>query len=243
MTQKPLLIIQPATSHDDLPDLCAVRGDELAWFGEACGIDRARIMAAKVWCDEPLPDPRDVAGVIITGAIDMVTDGHAWIGRTADWTRGAIAAQTPLLGVCFGHQLLAHALGGRVADNPLGAAFGAITVRASPAARRDALFGVLPETADMMVFHWQSVLDPPAGATILAAAAHDPFHAARYGPRAWGTQFHPEFDAAIMAGSIDVYADAIARAGFAVPDLRAANRDCPAGRVLLRRFAQIAGLA
>jgi GMP synthase (glutamine-hydrolysing) len=236
---KPLLIIQPATSYDDLPVLCASRGDELAWFSGASGVAPDRIRSVRVWQDEPLPDPREAAAVIVTGAIDMVTDGHAWIARTADWLRTAIAAETPVLGVCFGHQLLAHALGGTVGDNPRGAAFGAVEVSLTDAGRADPLFGVLPARSEMMVFHWQSVLAMPVGA--LATAAHDPFHAARFGPMAWGTQFHPEFDAAIMAGSYDVYAGAIERAGFDMAALRAANRDCPAGHALLRRFAAIAG--
>lgn len=242
MTTKPLLIIQPATSHDDLPALCAWRGDERTWFAQGCGIAPDRIAAVRVWQDEPLPDPAAIAGAIVTGAIDMVTDGHAWIARTEAWVRGAVAANVPILGVCFGHQLLAQALGGRVADNPRGAAFGAVDVALSEAGADDPLFGALPAVSPLMVFHWQSVLDLPPGAVVTAQAPHDPYHAARFGPAAWGTQFHPEFDAAIMAGSIDVYADAIARAGFAVPDLRAANRECPQGTVLLRRFASLAGL-
>jgi GMP synthase (glutamine-hydrolysing) len=58
----------------------------------------------------------------------------------------------------------------------------------------------------------------------------------RYAPRAWGVQFHPEFDAQIMAGSYDVYADAITRAGFSVPALRAANAESGHGHALLRAF-------
>lgn len=242
MTERPLLIIQPATSHDDMPALCAWRGDELAWFGEACGIDPTRIRPVRVWQDEPLPDPDAVAGTIITGAIDMVTDGHAWIERTADWVRGAVAAQSPVLGVCFGHQLLAHALGGTVGDNPRGSQFGAVDVAVTPQGREDPLFDVLPAQTQMMVFHWQSILTLPADAQVMATSGHDPFHAARFGAAAWGTQFHPEFDAAIMAGSYDVYETAIAREGFSVPDLRAATRDCPDGHALLRRFAALAGL-
>lgn len=242
MTAKPLLVIQPATSHDDLPALCAWRGDELAWFSDACAVAPDRICAVRVWQDEPLPDPAAVAGVVITGAIDMVTDGHAWIERTAQWVRTALAADVPMLGVCFGHQLIAHAMGGTVADNPRGAAFGAVDLVLDDAGSNDPLFGVLPRHTRMMVFHWQSVAALPEAAVVTARAAHDPFHAARFGARAWGTQFHPEFDAAIMAGSIDVYAEAIARAGFSVPDLRAANRDCPDGPRLLDRFARLAGL-
>ncbi|NMN04310.1 MULTISPECIES: glutamine amidotransferase [unclassified Novosphingobium] len=233
---KPLLIIQPATSYDDMPAVCALRGDELAWFGAGCGVAPDEILSVKVYQDAPLPDPADVRATIITGAIDMVTDGHSWIERTAAWARTAMAQGAPILGVCFGHQLLAHALGGTVADNPRGAMFGTVDVARTPAGAQDPLFAPLPDRAQMMVFHFQSVLSLPAGADVLATSRHDPHHAVRYAANAWGVQFHPEFDAQIMAGSYDVYADAIGRAGFSVPDLRAANADSAHGQQLLRAF-------
>jgi GMP synthase (glutamine-hydrolysing) len=237
---KPLLIIQPATSHDDMPALCAVRGDEIAWFGNACGVGRDGMLAVKVYEDEPLPDPSRICGAIIAGAIDMVTDPKPWIQNLTAWLRLAVAQDVPLLGVCFGHQMLAHALGGEVGDNPRGPMFGAVSVACTDAAWTDPLFEVLPEETTMHAFHYQSVLRLPEGAQVLATTPHDPHYGVRFSPAAWGVQFHPEFDRKIMEGCIDTYAGAMAAAGFSPEDLRARNRDCADGARFLRRFTAIA---
>ena len=242
MQPKTLLIIQPATSYDDLPDLCASRGDEVAWFRDACGIAPDRIASVRVYAGEPLPDPSDVGAAIITGAIDMVTDNHPWIADTAEWVVRAVGVGTPVLGVCFGHQLMAHAFGGRVGQNPNGAAFGSVPVMRAQGAP-DPLFDALPDTMEMMAFHYQSVLDLPEGAVPLATSINEPYYAVRYADSAWGVQFHPEFDDAIMEGSIDVYAGDMEAAGFDVDALRAQDRSDPSGYRLLRRFVEHAGLA
>lgn len=239
---KPLLIIQPATSHDDLPALCAVRGDEISWFADACGIAHDDLLAVKVYDGEPLPDPSRIGGAIITGAIDMVTDPKPWIQHLAAWARQTVTLNVPLLGVCFGHQMLAHALGGEVGDNPRGPMFGSINVACTEAARTDPLFEVLPEDTLMHVFHYQSVLRLPADAQVLAATPHDPYYGARFGQAAWGVQFHPEFDREIMDRCIDTYAAAMTAAGFLPDDLRARNRDCIDGVRFLRRFKGMADL-
>ncbi len=236
MSIKPLLIIQPASSYDDLPELCNRRGDEITWLSESMDIDPSNIIVVKVYKDEPLPAPEDVHAAIITGAIDMVTDDHPWIETTAQWVREAMLAETPLLGICFGHQLIAHALGGGVGNNPNGAKFGNTQIQKTGSATNDPIFADLPDSLNMQVFHFQSVLSLPEGAEVLATSEHDPFHAVKYAPYSWGVQFHPEFDADIMKGSYDVYEEDISAEGCCVDTLRHKAFDTKEGRVLLRRF-------
>ncbi len=66
----------------------------------------------------PLPEPRHFSGAILTGSHSMVTDHEPWSERTAAWIPAVMAAGTPLLGICYGHQLIAYALGGDVGPNP-----------------------------------------------------------------------------------------------------------------------------
>src|SRR5690606_38861481 len=117
-----------------------------------------------------------------------------------------------VLGVCYGHQLLAHALGGRVDDHPAGREVGTVELELDAAGEGDALFGATPAKFRAHATHRQSVLELPPGATVLARSAHDPHHAVRYAPTAWGLQFHPEFSVGIMRGYLQLPAPANCRA-------------------------------
>ncbi len=78
----------------------------------------------------PAPDSQTVA--VMTGSWAMVTDRLAWSEKTAAWIRSAMAVEMPLFGICYGHQLMADALGGEVAYHPAGRETGckAITLSA-----------------------------------------------------------------------------------------------------------------
>ncbi|MCV6624143.1 MAG: glutamine amidotransferase [Cellvibrionaceae bacterium] len=239
MKPKPLLIIQPATSYDDMPELCAEYGDEVDWFSQACGVDKCNVVAIKVYEGEEIPSPDEFSAAIITGAIDMVTDGHDWIKYLVKWTKGAVSAGLPILGVCFGHQLLAFALGGRVGSNPNGASFGNVTVEKHKISESDCLFKEFPVRCEMKVFHYQSVIAVPPSSSVLIRGDNDPFYAVRYAPNVWGVQFHPEFDNFIMDKTFDVYSKDMEENGYCIQNLRERNTDDGTGRRFLKRFGDL----
>lgn len=78
-----------------------------------------------------------------SGSSAMISHREAWNERTADWLRDAAACATPVLGICYGHQLLAHALGGRVGPNPHRREIGTVLLRLASEAG-DALLALLP---------------------------------------------------------------------------------------------------
>jgi GMP synthase (glutamine-hydrolysing) len=106
-----------------------------------------------------------------------------------------VARSTPVLGVCFGHQLLAQALGGAVERNPAGPEVGTWAVELTPEGRRDPLFAGLRSPLLVQESHEDHVPVPPPGATLLATNPHSPVQAFAAGPRIRAVQFHPEFDA------------------------------------------------
>jgi GMP synthase (glutamine-hydrolysing) len=171
----------------------------------------------------------------------MVTDREPWSALTATYLLELIARDVPLLGVCYGHQLLADALGGRVENNPRGRSVGSFSLTLHPEAKNDVLFSVLPDGPVLHVRHRQSVVRLPEGAVCLAASPRDPHHAFRVGKRAWGVQFHPEFDAAIAREYIVARREIIEAEGEDPEALLAAVQESDAGRVLLRRFADLVG--
>lgn len=208
------------------------------WIRVAAGLQRAAAVVVDVERGERLPSPADFAGVMVTGSGAMVTERRDWSERSAAWLRDAAHAGVPLLGICYGHQLLAHALGGDVGDNPHGREMGTIDIELHEPAADDPLFAGLPAQFPAQVTHLQSVLRAPAGATALAKSAHDACHAFRWGERAWGLQFHPEFSASHMRGYVQAKQDALANEGRCAQRLSRAVGATPHARRVLRRFVR-----
>lgn len=228
----PLVIVQPGRKLSSLAD---TPGDFADWVLAGMGRepDSARVVYPQD--GDTLPDAAGVGAAVVTGSGAMVTDQTAWIQASEAWLRALVALGRPVLGICFGHQLLAHALGGEVADNPNGIEVGTVITRPSPDAADDPLFGSWPATVPVQASHQQSVIELPPGAIPLAASEQDPHHAFRYGDRAWGVQFHPEFDAAITAAYEAYYAprlDPVYRERQA-----AARAETPQGDAILQAFA------
>src|SRR3546814_4890003 len=93
----------------------------------------------------------------------MVTERRDWSEATAAWLREAAHAGVPVFGICYGHQLLAHALGGAVGDNPNGRKLGTVAVDLLPAAADHPLFAGLPVRILAPATHQPSVLRAPEG--------------------------------------------------------------------------------
>jgi GMP synthase (glutamine-hydrolysing) len=150
-----------------------------------------------------------------------------------------VEEELPVLGICYGHQLLAHALGGTIADNPLGHEFGTLDVTLNLSGLRDRLLGGLPNPVSVHLSHTQTVLALPAGCTPLAESAMDAHQAFRVGDRAWGVQFHPEFDAHVIRAYIQNDRARLLQEGQDPDHLLRTVRDTPHGDHILRRFLEI----
>lgn len=230
----PILIVKTGGTYPDMADRF---GDFEDWFAQRLDRSAAAIETVSPFSGEALPPPASFGGIIITGSHDMITDKQPWSEQTAGWIKQAVDAGIPLLGVCYGHQLLAHAMGGVVGDTPGGKEFGTVSLRLAEPARLDPLFGHLAESSLLVhACHSQSVLDLPAGATLLASSDMDPHHAFSIGRRAWGVQFHPEFDGRILRQYIARFSAELRRQGSDVDRLLAAIRETPESEALLRRF-------
>ncbi|MCU5774798.1 glutamine amidotransferase [Erwiniaceae bacterium BAC15a-03b] len=175
-------------------------GEQSHWFVQALQLQPQDYIVVRPHLGEQLPDFDQVSAAILSGSWAMVTDHADWSERTAAWVRGAIEQQLPLLGVCYGHQLMSYALGGEVADNPRGWERGLKPVE--NLAPGDTLLSALPAQFEAWLSHRQSVVQPPAGAQVLARSALDECQIIRYSPTALSVQFHPEFDAQIMTACL-----------------------------------------
>ena len=233
MSEKlPLLLVQ--MGHPPL-DIRKAVGEQPQWFHAALG-DVGPVRVVCPFEGEALPAAGTFSGAVISGSWSMVTEHEEWSERTADWLREMIQADIPLLGVCYGHQLMAYALGGVVDYHPQGSEVGQIPVTLNDAALHDPLLSGLPNSFDTFLSHEQSVLTLPPDAVVLGASSHDPHQIIRYSPSALSVQFHPEFSAPVMNKIITSRSERVAMKGKDRDALLGNVSDTPTSRAILQRF-------
>lgn len=170
-------------------------GDYDTWFSRALAAAGVHVETVHVCQGERLPsDPRDYTSVLMTGSPLSVTQPEPWMGPAADFMLEAAARGVPVLGVCFGHQLLARAHGGTVAASSKGREIGTVDIQLTAAGREDPLFEGLPERFKVQTTHGDFVTEVPRGATLLAGNAHTTTQAFAFGPNVRSVQFHPELE-------------------------------------------------
>lgn len=223
------------------PAVEAQFGDFDDWTAAALGSGTA-VGLVDVEGGDDLPPIESCAAVVITGSHSMVTDNLPWSVKLEAWLRGALETDLPILGVCYGHQLLGRAAGGEVGDHPKGKEIGTVDLTLLPEAESDPLFQNLPKTFPVHATHRQSVLRLPEGATRLASNAYEPNHAYRLREMAYGVQFHPEYNVDIMRAYIEGQREELEKAGKDVAALLAEVRDTPVAAQLIRHFAAMVSL-
>lgn len=142
--------------------------------------------------DGQFPENAEAAdGWLITGSRHGVYEDHAWIPPLEDLIRAIDAQKRPLAGICFGHQIIAQALGGKVEKFDGGWAIGHVTYEQDGA----------PLTLN--AWHQDQVVDRPATARVLAGNDFCVNGILAYGDHIWTLQPHPEFSSAFTAELIE----------------------------------------
>ncbi|MGE3772819.1 MAG: type 1 glutamine amidotransferase [Gammaproteobacteria bacterium] len=131
---------------------------------------------------------------LVSGSRAGVYEALPWMASLLDWVRGVYAAGRPQLGICFGHQLLAEALGGRTLRAPAGWGIGNVVLRL----RATTAGAPTREALSLYMAHQDQVVTLPPGATWLAETEHCAHAMFAMGDRVLGLQAHPEFTADFM---------------------------------------------
>ena len=230
--EKPILI---ASCGDTFPGIRTKFGNFDLWFLDA--LEEAGTRAV-VWNAHQGVKAPDIAysGILITGSPAMVTDRAQWSESLRVWVKAQADLGVPTLGVCYGHQLLADAYGGKVDYQPDGREIGSLLVTQTPEGANDPLFSLLPGSFYAHLTHAQSVIKLPKDAVLLAKSGRVSCQAFRIGSSAWGVQFHPEFTQEVMAGYLEEYKPQIPPSFHL--QLQNHLHDCPEARSVLHGFAK-----
>lgn len=185
------MLLQARTEAD-------MAAQELDCFAERTRLLRHQIATFNVTEGDASPALLQNRDVLFIGGAGEFSAAHdyTWMPSVLDLVKHAVRHEMPIFGSCWGHQIIARALGGRVEHDPLRAEMGCLPVQLTPEGRKDALFGPFPSSFLANMGHHDRVTVLPEGAVELARSASQPYQAFRMeGTLVYGTQFHSELDA------------------------------------------------
>ncbi|OGI26559.1 MAG: hypothetical protein A2359_02870 [Candidatus Moranbacteria bacterium RIFOXYB1_FULL_43_19] len=193
--------------------------DDQEMFSKALGLPKgSKSFTTKYLLDrsDQLPDTVEEAGVIIGGAAASVYEDEPWIRKLEEFIRIMLQKKVPILGVCFGHQVVAQSLGGKVEKNPLGREFGTINIDLNEEGAADRLFEQVPKKFVSSTSHQDIVTGLPEleRVTVLARTDMDPYDALAIGDSIRTVQFHPEITTELLTKVAEFRKAALAEQGY-----------------------------
>ena len=218
-------------TNTDFSDFAMARPLDDAKFADLIAESRPDWKVTANWvCKGEFPDDLSAYdGVMVTGSPASVNDAAPWMSDLAELLRGIVDSGLPLFGACFGHQIIASALGSRIIRNPGGWAHGVVAldrVERTP-------WSGLSDYLRLYGSHIEQVADLPNGARRIFESPGCPIAGFAIGNRVFTVQHHPEMTRPFFEDLVEEYADHV---GPEVTDqARRSIRDHAADR---RAFAE-----
>ncbi|MDZ4227014.1 MAG: type 1 glutamine amidotransferase [Patescibacteria group bacterium] len=200
---KRILVVQSRT----IPERAErERANYTRTIGDAAQLDFLSALDEKLSWTSPEELLARYDGVIFGGSADFYFDGgreekdparlvsFIILSRVRNMISYAMVSGFPILGVCFGHQIIAQSRVGEVKSDPEQSKTGSFEVALTKEGKRDKLFGKLPPKFYAQYEHKDSATELPRGATLLGSAPNCRFSILKYGDNAYTVQFHPEVE-------------------------------------------------
>lgn len=160
-------------------------------FASALKINPERLQVVSA-TEQVLPNTVTADGIIFTGSSASAYDTLPWIDRLEGFIRAMDQQKKPMLGVCFGHQIVAQALRGKVEKGNKGMELGAKVLTLTTGGINDPLYRGLPATFEVAMTHGDVVTQIPESSIVLAKNSTYPNQSLAFGEHIRTVQFHPE---------------------------------------------------
>lgn len=240
MAKEPLkILVVDCVEKDTLP-LGGVEG----WFRAALkkcdpGVDVKTVRAsARDW-------EKEVAwadAVMISGSPRDAFADDEWTHALMAKVARLLEKKKPVLGVCYGHQIIGRVEGGKVARCNGGWELGETKVEVTPEGASSPLLEGLPKQMNVMQSHRDCVLEVPGKGVLLASSPHTKVQAARWAETAYGVQFHPEFTGEVLRGVWTERRDKWrGQVKFDLDQTLDQAKECPDGLAIFRNFLKMIG--
>jgi GMP synthase-like glutamine amidotransferase len=174
---------------DELPEVAQpVRGDYPDLYRHLLRRDGVEFIDVLVHRGDAPASLDDCDGWLVGGSRYSVDDDLDWIRTAENVVRDAVAAERPIVGICFGHQLMAQALGGRTSKVGWG-----VGVRRYETVEPVPWSPGTDDAMSLLACHEDQVVETPPDATVWSTSDYCPIAGMTIGERAWSVQAHPEF--------------------------------------------------
>ena len=175
----------------DLPErYSSIAGGFPEWFEALLDDDGSSLVAFDVAVGDLPGGSSACDAYIISGSASSVYDDEPWIGDLEEFVRGVTRSDVPVFGICFGHQILAEALGGTVERAENGWGIGVHTMRVD---EDRSWMDPQADSLRLLMSHQDQVVELPDNAVVLGSSDHCENYLIEFTPTAVGIQGHPEF--------------------------------------------------
>lgn len=226
----PVLLIHCGNASQTMMACC---GNHDSWFKHVLTLPTIVVDA---YNGTKLPDVATVGAMIVTGSPKSIMEIEPWMDEVVAYVRKGADRGVGVLGVCFGHQLIAHAFGARVVRNPRGWELGTQPVTLTDDGLRDRLFEGVSTPFLAHMSHQDVVEASVPGMRLLASSELAKVQAFAIGDYVRGVQFHPEANETIATIFIRQRDALLRNDGYDTDALASTIQDTPAATRVLHNF-------